>query len=238
MKYFKSAFSIVFLASVSLTANASFFTTLSGGQEYEWLEVTATQGLSRDTVETMLATDVDLAGYEYASRSLVEELFLSYTAFGVDGYNGATDIVLGVSDLINDLGFTTFSSGNGVNSSYTTADGVSVNYDGYRALDGLYGSSSECGGTTQTCASHIELYYDALGVASMAWLNEAEGWNAAFGNPSLLESGGSYEHAGSYLVRSSGVSATPSVVPVPAAAWLFGTALLGFFGVSKRKTNA
>lgn len=30
----------------------------------------------------------------------------------------------------------------------------------------------------------------------------------------------------------------PSPVPVPAAAWLFGSALLGFFGFSRRKINA
>ena len=36
---------------------------------------------------------------------------------------------------------------------------------------------------------------------------------------------------GAFLVR-------PSVVPVPAAAWLFGSALLGFFGFSRRKANA
>ena len=28
---------------------------------------------------------------------------------------------------------------------------------------------------------------------------------------------------------------TPNVVPVPAAAWLFGTALLGFFATARRK---
>jgi len=27
-------------------------------------------------------------------------------------------------------------------------------------------------------------------------------------------------------------------VPVPAAAWLFGSALLGFFGFTRRKANA
>ena len=30
----------------------------------------------------------------------------------------------------------------------------------------------------------------------------------------------------------------PSAVPVPAAAWLFGSALLGFFGFSRKKANA
>ena len=34
------------------------------------------------------------------------------------------------------------------------------------------------------------------------------------------------------------LSDTPSAVPVPAAAWLFGSALLGFFGFSRRKANA
>ena len=34
-----------------------------------------------------------------------------------------------------------------------------------------------------------------------------------------------YSHDGAY---------TPSVVPVPAAIWLFGTALIGFIGISRR----
>lgn len=34
------------------------------------------------------------------------------------------------------------------------------------------------------------------------------------------------------------LSEAPSTVPVPAAAWLFGSALLGFFGFSRRKVNA
>jgi len=33
-------------------------------------------------------------------------------------------------------------------------------------------------------------------------------------------------------------TASVSAVPVPAAAWLFGSALLGFFGFSRRKANA
>jgi len=33
-------------------------------------------------------------------------------------------------------------------------------------------------------------------------------------------------------------ASAPSPVPVPAAAWLFGSALLGFFGFSRRKTKA
>jgi len=36
----------------------------------------------------------------------------------------------------------------------------------------------------------------------------------------------------------SGADYGVSTVPVPAAAWLFGSALLGFFGFSRRKANA
>lgn len=43
--------------------------------------------------------------------------------------------------------------------------------------------------------------------------------------------------AGTYSFTTNAVSVL-SAVPVPAAAWLFGTALLGFFGISRRKTRA
>ena len=44
---------------------------------------------------------------------------------------------------------------------------------------------------------------------------------------------------GSYYYDTTGFDASISLnpVPVPAAAWLFGSALLGFFGFSRRKAN-
>lgn len=46
------------------------------------------------------------------------------------------------------------------------------------------------------------------------------------------------ENVGSYLVRTSNPGPIVSPVPVPAAAWLFGSALVGFFGVARRKARA
>lgn len=43
--------------------------------------------------------------------------------------------------------------------------------------------------------------------------------------------------AGTYSFTTNAVSVLLAT-PVPAAAWLFGTALLGFFGISRRKTRA
>ena len=49
---------------------------------------------------------------------------------------------------------------------------------------------------------------------------------------------GAYDdNDGSYRVRV-GVNEIPSPVPVPAAVWLFGTALIGFVGVSRRRSIA
>ena len=46
----------------------------------------------------------------------------------------------------------------------------------------------------------------------------------------------SLKDAGTYEFTTNAVSAV-STVPVPAAAWLFGTALFAFFGVSRRKNR-
>jgi hypothetical protein len=35
---------------------------------------------------------------------------------------------------------------------------------------------------------------------------------------------------------AAGVAEAPAAVPVPAAVWLFGTALAGFIGLNRRKT--
>ena len=41
-----------------------------------------------------------------------------------------------------------------------------------------------------------------------------------------------------FLVPFSWAKWSPSPVPIPAAAWLFGTALIGLFGFSKRRKAA
>ncbi len=44
--------------------------------------------------------------------------------------------------------------------------------------------------------------------------------------------------AGADVYNSPGSSGTWSVVPIPAAVWLFGSGLLGLIGVARRKANA
>ena len=71
------------LAVVSINANSSVITTLNG-VEYEWLELTATEGMSRDQVEASIASALPgdtLYGYDYASRTLVKDLLYSYSSW-------------------------------------------------------------------------------------------------------------------------------------------------------------
>jgi hypothetical protein len=63
-------------------------------------------------------------------------------------------------------------------------------------------------------------------VAFAPWVLQAEGINNAFiGNPDAKDA--VIPYSGAWMYR-------PSEVPIPAAAWLFGSALLGL-GVIKRK---
>ena len=185
-----------------LNANAVVVNTLNG-VDYEWLELTATQGMSRDQVEAQLA-DVNSAlyGYEYASRALIQSLFLSYSAWdGLSGLHGASAVVSGVGALINDFGPTLTESGNGVNRSYTTVDNFNVVYDGTKTkwLDGLMGTTAECGALS--CRAFTELWSDTQGVPTMAGQYIGEGWDAAASYPLTSSTSDSRTSLGSYLVK-------------------------------------
>jgi hypothetical protein len=58
--------------------------------------------------------------------------------------------------------------------------------------------------------------------------------NSYTGGPSLIGNGGIVEWG--HIVAPD--FSAPAAVPVPAAAWLFGSGLLGLFGVARRKARA
>lgn len=215
------------LLALSVNANATVVNTLNG-QQYEWLELTETTSMSRSEVEADLSfVNSSLYGYEYASRSLVEDLFLSYTSWdGLSGNHGDADVLTGISSLINDFGFTEEASY--VATTYNTVDGYSVLYNHYYVLQGFMGTSSECG-IGSTCRAYTNLF-DNNGASVMGYQSGTSGWDSTTLSPWSSADDSSYATIGSFLVK-------PSVVPVPAAAWLFGSALLGFFGFSRRKAK-
>ena len=214
----------------STCVNASVINTLSGIQ-YEWLELNPSDAfsLSRNAVESELAnTTSNLYGYQYASRSLVEQLFTSYAIWdpeiGSDeGYSYNSDIITGISNLFNDFGTTRTNR-----------------------IDAYYGATGECG-TDTTCVARLELSRGEGG--ARVYQSKAYGWDSAYGSVETIDKLGDFDESpfySSFLVRQAYQESDPqlpggrdpAVVPLPAAAWLFGSALLGFFGFSRRKANA
>ena len=233
MKYLKLA-SIAAALVLSSSVNASTLNTLNG-VDYEWLELTATVGMSRDQVEAgiLAAAEGDaLYGYEYASRQLVGDLLLSYASFdGIDGWHGDTDTVVGMGSLISDFGATFVGTPEDYASTITTVDGYTVDYEPghYIASYGMYGLSDECY-VGFSCITYDLQYFDIDSIAVMTYQNNAYGWNVdalPAGRGDELQSSHP-EPYGSYLVRVQ-------AVPVPAAVWLFGSGLVGLIGVARRK---
>ena len=200
------------IALVSFNANAIVVNTLNG-IDYEWLELTATAGLSRDAVELRLADSNDvLYGYEYASRALVKDLFLLYAPWdGIDGWHGAPEVLSGNVNFINDFGFTEFIPGDGINNQEPTVDGYLANYDARHRALGHYGLEGECIAMGWTCTSGFLLYYDASGAPSMALQEASNGYDTSVSPDGGLTIFGS-DKWGSFLVKK--ISSVPSPVVI------------------------
>ena len=109
----------------------------------------------------------------------------------------------------------------------------------------LLGQNDDCppvGGSTQSC-----LVFSALQPASYlvgvveynAWFELSSGslFELEFIDMWMLNDGNESKLGSESVTLNIQVEAvSPTVVPVPAALWLFGTALAGFIGFSRRKT--
>lgn len=203
--------------TLSLSANAVIVNTI-GGVDYQWLELSHTQGLSRNAVEArLLDSNDELYGYQYASREQVEQLFFSYASFdGLNGYHGEAAVVEGVKNLISDFGPTYTNVLTGTRP-YSTVDGYEVIYTRSNSrISALYGGEDECG-PQLACWGQVYEY------GTMVSQDSTVGWDATDGSPLSYLSGVVNEDIASFLVA-------PAAVPVPAAGWLFMSALVGLVG--------
>ena len=202
----------------SISVNAVIVNTLNG-VDYQWLELSHTLGQSRTQIEQRLLDSEDpLYGYQYASRKQVSLLFKSYAnVFGVSGWYGNPDAVAGVAALFADFGYT-HQSVISWPTSYTTVDGYDVQASNLSdVMYVLHGEPWECGSTNYSCRAEIThrgtmFYYNT----SWGWISGAPGYQSirnSYAHPSVA----------SFLVA-------PSAIPVPAAGWLFMTALVSLVG--------
>lgn len=211
------------LTVVSFNTNAALVAL--NGVNYEWLEVTETTGMSRVDVEQQL-NDINssLYGYQYASRQLLEDLFLSYVPWnGINGRYGDPALLTNSDAFYNDFGITD-SADTGL-ITLSTTDGYTVQYNNRKSTWGFYGAEGECG--IYTCRAFMDTYY-FNDTPTYRVINASTGWDADAGNPWLLAETASSSTHGSFLVRVQ-------VVPVPAAVWLFGSGLIGLIGMAKLK---
>lgn len=217
----KSLKYLLFILMLSTSVNGSVITNEIAGQQYDWLSIDTTLGVNRNSVEAMLLDSSSAVyGYQYASRSLVASLFTSYASWdGVNDYHSDPAVVLGISNLFNDFGLSesTFRSD---------------------AIYAYYGLDGQCSADISlSCSALLETFY----LPDMTLQDATFGWDPNNSQAVTATKDGLFDNGSlfsSFLVKQSSIAPLPSTVPVPAAAWLFGSALLGFFGFSRRKNNA
>lgn len=202
--------------TLSVSANAVIVNTL-GGVDYQWLELTHTQGESRDQVEARMLDAADVVyGYQYATRSQVEQLFLSYASWdGLNGYHGAAATVAGINALVEQFGATYINASPGSSIRSTVDIGDVTSSNSYKSIDAYYGTRSECAGWT--CHAFVQARDGA------AWIHGDYGYDPDTNSVGLTQPHLVYTSYASFLVA-------PAAVPVPAAGWLFMTALVGLVG--------
>lgn len=234
-------FIAVFLLAIQ-TTHAAVISTILNDQNYDWLSLDLTIGKSRTEVEALtLDMNSELYGYQYASRQQVADLFLFYAYpdpinqwDGTSGWKGEETSVSGVFNLFNDFGATQTTRGSFSTSTYTTGDGFDVNISSnYDVLNAYYGDVNDncnvIGGAS--CFAELRQYYGSdLKSSAMFLQNSHQGWSLDSGEVDIRFATNDL-YTASFLVK-------PSVVPLPAAGWLFATALIGFFAANRRRKES
>jgi hypothetical protein len=190
-------------ANAAIIDNGTYTTDTSTG--LDWLDLTATAGMSYNQVSAELGAGGIFEGWTYATRAQVSGF---WDSFGGDSnyYNGWSTQNNGLFDAMAPL----------VGDLYCASTGCATG-DGFS-------------------------YWLTADFNSASTVFMSRSWDSATANPSatgddfslsnyILGLDQSGENAGSALVRVS-------AVPVPAAAWLFGSGLLGLIGVARRKKSA
>ena len=206
----KSSIALIGLLVSSFSINAAIIDnssyTTDSRTGLDWLDLTATDGQSFNAVSARIANGGDLEGWTYATMSEFEEFMKSFGATLQSGCLVPETSLCGWSE-----------SNNGIVISVLTLMG---DLSGSRSSLGLLLDDLDI---VFPDGTHVAAYlYD--GDVGTKYLTQD--YISTY-YISQNDTDGSAE-TGSFLVRTS-------VVPVPAAVWLFGSGLLGLVGIARRK---
>lgn len=188
--------------TLSLTANAVVINNING-IDYEWLELAATAGHSREGMNMRLQDEEDeLYGYEYASRSLLKDLLFSYAPWdGINEFHGEPSVVAGMSKFFDDFGATYVAPPLDTNFIMITADGYTVLISSLRHMYAHYGATGECVGERFSCLFYSAIYVDKDSTVTTAYEYAGGGWDDSYYRVSYLSFDRDRGDYSSFLVR-------------------------------------
>lgn len=216
------------LTVIATSVEASIVRTVNGA-DYEWMELSATIGLSRSEVEALLIDPSNsLYGFRYASREETELLLRSYSDFPDELNTFYSYMAPGAQAFFDDFG-STYTEYFDQTNQLLTSDNVLINFNEAINSYFLHGSDDECG-FDMSCIGRVYTY--ALDGAIQAWDPVGRrGADQFHPDPDI------YFNTDSNFILGSLLVSNITAVPLPAAAWLFTSGLMGLVLVARRKKN-
>lgn len=197
----------------------------------DWLDLTITRGQSTGYVRSQLGVGGIYEGWQYATSADVALLFAHFEsspnpycggAIG-DCNDGNTNESLLIEYMIHTLGDTLDAHLDDIGSGNDVAVG------GAGAARGYVSDSPRTTSTNITGYAWVSDYELVRRISRNQYLNGPDSYSAdaGYANTRFI----SDPEWGSFLIKSYNAA----VIPVPAAAWLFGSALMGLVGLNRSR---
>lgn len=188
-------------------SNGDGLLTYDSGTGLEWLDLNSTYGVSHNEMLTLLSPGQTYDGFRFATP---DELITLLSHAGVSeaaGGGGTQGVYLGEHSQLSAF--------------ISLVGGGSVHYELNFTQTTANGHTVEISGTNTSVIFSALSYYD----------DGRTFFSPRFGTVSPADYNYTDQNAGSWIVRDA------SVVPIPAAAYLFGSGLLGLIGLGTKKTK-